>query len=136
MVAALIVSNKKVPFDRLYVHSSGFILKTNPSSMIVSSFKVVGCTFDSKLTWGDMIMDEVKKARCRVGAIRRLRKFLSTKNLKLMYTAFIRPILEYGSLLYCSASSSHLSKLDQAQAETMKSAMGDIQLPPGMKMPF
>jgi len=27
-------------------------------------------------------------------------------------------------------------KLDQAQAETMKSAMGDLQLPPGMKMPF
>ena len=27
-------------------------------------------------------------------------------------------------------------KMDQAQAETMKAAMGDIQLPPGMKMPF
>ncbi len=27
-------------------------------------------------------------------------------------------------------------KLDQAQAETMKSAMGDVQLPPGMKLPF
>ena len=27
-------------------------------------------------------------------------------------------------------------KLDQAQAETMKSAMGDIQLPPGMNLPF
>lgn len=27
-------------------------------------------------------------------------------------------------------------KLDQAQAETMKSAMGDLQMPPGMKMPF
>ena len=27
-------------------------------------------------------------------------------------------------------------KLDEAQAETMKSAMGDIELPPGMKMPF
>lgn len=27
-------------------------------------------------------------------------------------------------------------KLDQAKAETMQSAMGDIQLPPGMKMPF
>jgi DNA-binding YbaB/EbfC family protein len=27
-------------------------------------------------------------------------------------------------------------KLDQAQAETMKSAMGDIPLPSGMKMPF
>jgi len=27
-------------------------------------------------------------------------------------------------------------KLDQAQGQTMKSAMGDIQLPPGMKMPF
>ncbi|MCL4168227.1 UNVERIFIED_CONTAM: hypothetical protein GTU68_026837 [Idotea baltica] len=27
-------------------------------------------------------------------------------------------------------------KMDQAQAETMKSAMGDMQLPPGMKLPF
>lgn len=27
-------------------------------------------------------------------------------------------------------------KLDQFQAETMKSAMGDIQMPPGMKLPF
>ncbi|MGB0908176.1 MAG: YbaB/EbfC family nucleoid-associated protein [Maricaulaceae bacterium] len=27
-------------------------------------------------------------------------------------------------------------KLDEAQAKTMKSAMGDIPLPPGMKLPF
>ncbi|MEE9271863.1 MAG: YbaB/EbfC family nucleoid-associated protein [Robiginitomaculum sp.] len=27
-------------------------------------------------------------------------------------------------------------KIDQKQAETMKNAMGDIQLPPGMDMPF
>jgi len=27
-------------------------------------------------------------------------------------------------------------KLDEAKAETMKSAFGDMQLPPGMKMPF
>lgn len=27
-------------------------------------------------------------------------------------------------------------KLDQAQAETMKSAMGDMPMPPGMKLPF
>ena len=27
-------------------------------------------------------------------------------------------------------------KLDQAQGETMKAAMGDVQFPPGMKMPF
>jgi DNA-binding YbaB/EbfC family protein len=27
-------------------------------------------------------------------------------------------------------------KLDQAQAETMKSSMGNIELPPGMDMPF
>lgn len=27
-------------------------------------------------------------------------------------------------------------KLDEAQAETMKSALGGLQLPPGMKLPF
>jgi DNA-binding YbaB/EbfC family protein len=28
------------------------------------------------------------------------------------------------------------ARLDTAQGETMKNAMGDVQLPPGMKMPF
>lgn len=28
------------------------------------------------------------------------------------------------------------AKLDTAQGETMKNAMGDVELPPGMKMPF
>lgn len=32
-----------------------------------------------------------------------------------MYTSFIRPVIEYGSILYCSASSTHLSKLDRVQ---------------------
>jgi len=27
-------------------------------------------------------------------------------------------------------------KLDEAQAKTMKDAMGDIQMPPGMNLPF
>ena len=45
---------------------------------------------------------------------------LDSENLKLMYTAFIRPIMEYGSILYCSAARTHLEKLDRVQESAMK----------------
>ena len=63
-----------------------------------------------------MIDEKAKKARGRIAALRKLSRFLNTENMQLMYTAFIRPILEYGRLLYCSASKTHLRKLDRVQA--------------------
>ena len=45
---------------------------------------------------------------------------LDQPNLKLMYTMFIRSILEYGSLVYMGAAKSHLDKLDRVQESAMK----------------
>ena len=56
-----------------------------------------------------------KNARCKLGAIRRLRPFLDSENLKLMYTAFVRSGMEYGSVLYMGAADSHLEKLNRIQ---------------------
>lgn len=86
----------------------------------VDSVKIVGYTFDCKLSWSEMVALKAKKARSRVGALRRLTKFLDRENLKLMYTSFIRPILEYGNIVYCSAAQSHLSKLDRVQSAALK----------------
>ena len=66
------------------------------------AIKIVGFTFDCKLTWSGMVADKAKKARTRVAALRRMSGFLDSNNLKLMYTAFVRPVMEYGSLLYVS----------------------------------
>jgi hypothetical protein len=81
----------------------------------VSQMKLVGFIFDSKMTWGPMVDMLAKKARCKLGAIRRLRPYLDSRNLKLMYTAFVRSGMEYGSVLYMGAAESHLLKLDKIQ---------------------
>lgn len=81
----------------------------------VDQMKLVGYTFDSRMTWGPMVDRLARKARCKLGAIRRLSKFLDPQNLKLMYTTFVRSGLEYGSVLYMGAADSHLLKLDRIQ---------------------
>ena len=53
---------------------------------------------------------------------------LDESNLHLMYTMFIRPILEYGSLVYMGAAQSHLDKLDRVQDSAMK--MCDLRFSP------
>ena len=82
----------------------------------VDHIKLVGFTTDSKLTWGLMIDDIAKKARKRIAALYRMSTSLDSGNLKLMYTSFIRFILEYGSVQWMGAAPSHLAKLDRVQA--------------------
>lgn len=121
-MAMMVVSCKREPFDPTGVEFEGHPVKQ------VSSLKVVGYTFDSKLSWPEMVDDKAKKARSRVSMLRRLSRFLNNDNLKLMYTSFIRPVMEYGSLLYVSAAPSHLSKLDRVQAAAER--LGGFQAEP------
>ena len=81
----------------------------------VDEVKLVGFLFDTKLTFSGMIDKLAKKARCKLGALRRLKPMLDQPNLKQMYIMFIRSIMEYGSLVYMGAAKSHLDKLDRVQ---------------------
>ena len=87
----------------------------------VDEVKLVGFTFDAKLTFSSMVDKLAKKARCRLGALRRrLKPMLDQGNMKQMYIMFIRSIMEYGSLVYMGAAKSHLSKFDKIQASAVK----------------
>jgi hypothetical protein len=92
----------------------------------VDQLKLVGYLFDSKMTWGPMVDMLAKKARAKLGAIRRLCPFLDSQNIKLMYTTFIRSGMEYGSMLYMGAAETHLQKLDRIQLSAQ--AMGGFEV--------
>ena len=47
----------------------------------VQEMKLVGFTFDAKLTWGAMVKGLAKKARTRVDAIRRMSRSLDSTNM-------------------------------------------------------
>ena len=78
--------------------------------------KLVGFTFDSKMTMEPMVKKTSKKGRAKIAALFRLRPYLSSDNLELMYKAFVRSAMEYGSLEYMIAAPSNLQKLDRIQA--------------------
>ena len=81
----------------------------------VDELKLVGYLFDSKLTFAGMVDKQARKARSRLAAVRRLKPMLDCSNIQLMYTMFVRSILEYGSVVYMGAAQSHLDKLDRVQ---------------------
>ena len=74
--------------------------------------KLVGYTFDEEMTWASMIDGIAMKARRRLGMLNRLRPLLSDFNMEAMYTSFIRPIMEFGSMQFMGAADVHLKKLD------------------------
>ena len=95
------------PFPRLVF--GGVPVKRKPA------VKLVGFMFDEKMSWAGMIAGIAKKARQRLGMLTRLRPLLDDRNMETMYTTFIRPILEYGSIQFMGASVTHLHKLDTVQ---------------------
>ena len=95
------------PFPR--IRFGGELVKRKPAC------KLVGYLFDEKLSWAGMIADITKKARMRLGMLVRIRRLLNDENMRVMYTTFIRPIMEYGSIQFMGACPVHLQKLDAIQ---------------------
>ena len=108
----MVVSKKeKRAFD-----PTGIAMGTSEVEQVVE-MNLVGftLTFDEKLNWGAMVSALAKKARTRVDDIRRMARSLDSENMLTMYSAFVRPILEYGSTLSMGAKPTNLEKLDRVQ---------------------
>jgi hypothetical protein len=99
--------NMCFPFPR--IKFDGALVKRKPAC------KLVGYLFDEKMSWSGMVSNIATKARARLGMLVRLRRLLDDRNMEAMYTTFIRPILECGSVQFMGASHVHLDKLDAVQ---------------------
>ena len=110
----IVMSNRAEPFDPTGINFDG------EQVVQVETMKLVGFTLDCKLTWKPMVEAIAKKARIRLGALRRLKRHLDSNNIKTMYTAFVRSTMEYGNMLYMGAAPSTLKMLDNIQESAMK----------------
>ena len=81
-----------------------------------SSIKVLGFKFDSLLTWGPHITDILSRARHRAGQLYRCCSLLTEQDMSIIYKSWIRPILEYGNILYSGAAATHLHRLNNLQS--------------------
>ena len=70
------------------------------SSTAVHKVKSLGLLIDEHLTWKDHVDETVKKISKAIGALKRVRPFISVKTALQIYHALIPPYFDYCSFVW------------------------------------
>ena len=81
----------------------------------ITSFKMLGLTFSSKLDWGSYIVSIAKTAFKKIGVLILSMKFLSPEVALYLCKSTIRPCMEYCCHVFAGAPSCYLKLLDKLQ---------------------
>ena len=73
-----------------------------------TSFKYLGVTPSSDLTWHDHIEDMITKINQRLGVLRRVKVFLDLDTRCLLYTSLVLPLFDYGDPIWGDKNNSNL----------------------------
>ena len=95
--------------------------------------KFLGMILDKPLKWGPHIKELIGKASRAMNLLRVVSNTkwgADTKTSLLLYKACIRPILDYGSILYSAAAKVHLSKVGIIQNQCLRLALGAMRTSP------
>ena len=102
---AMIISRKRTPYDlKLYYDETEI--------PITDEIKILGVTFDSKLTWKKHLNNVSGRAGQKLGALRRVSSKLSPQGCATVYKSQVRSVMEVSSLAWLGAAPTHLNKLD------------------------
>ena len=100
-------------------------LKPDISGMdITTSEKDVGVIIDNKLSFDMHIAEKVNKANSVVGAIRRSFEYLDKDTFKKLYTALVRPHLEYANAVWNPYKKKDVTTLENVQRRATKMVPG------------
>ena len=81
----------------------------------VPIIKLVGFTIGSKLYWQKMAWSAVSRGKSMLGALYRMQSLLKPSDLQDVYKSFVRSKMEFGSIEYIAAVSTHLATIDRMQ---------------------
>ena len=105
----MLITNKKI---------RPFIPPIKLNNVVISEVKShenLGLSIMNTLSWKDHITKIVTKAQKRLNVINRYKNYLPRLVLERLYTTMIRPVLEYGDLIYDNAPNHLLRLIDQTQ---------------------
>lgn len=113
-------------FDRVW--HEGFFLNYK-LTVFVSCHKHLGLTLFDDLKWSVYINDIVSNACKKLGLLKKLKFTLGIDKLSKLYITFIRPILEYASVVWDGCSSAEIKKLKK-YSYTLQELSRDFQFWP------
>ena len=94
----------------------------------VSRHKHLGLVFSENGSWTNHIEHILNKAWKRINIMRKLKFLLDRKSLEIIYLSFIRPILEYGDIVWCNINTNEISEINKIQHEAARIATGATKL--------
>ena len=102
-------SKRKIQNNNICIRYSENVLDS------VESMKYLGVTLDKSLTWSLHVKEVVKKVSGTIACIRRIRNYISRKNLITLYYSLILPHLNYCNSVWGNTSKQNLTKLQKLQ---------------------
>ncbi|MCW4344426.1 MAG: reverse transcriptase domain-containing protein [Candidatus Thiodiazotropha endolucinida] len=104
------------------------IFMQNQKIIEVDSHKHVGIVLSNDCSWHQHIKYITDKAWNRINIMRKLKFKLDRKSLEIIYIAFIRPLLEYGDIIWDNCTQYEKNELDKIQNEAARIATGTTKL--------
>ena len=83
----------------------------------VDVLKILGIHFDRKLLWSHMIDHLATRCRQCLGALYCIRDYLGQSGIITAFRSFVRPVCEYGGVVFMGASTTHLQKRIQCRKQ-------------------
>lgn len=90
----------------------------------VEQHKHLGAILAQDLSWSSHIQSVVAKSNKRLGLMKRFKYLWSRKSLEKCYMSFIRPVIEYGNILYDNCTKEDHDNLENVQLEAARIVTG------------
>ena len=86
--------------------------------------KILGIQVDENLTWNSHFNFLSKKLSSYMWLLSKIRTYLSTEHRLLFYNAYIKPHLDYCSLIWSNTSNLNINKVNKLQRRSCKLILG------------
>ena len=90
----------------------------------VDTHKHLGLHFSNDGSWHEQIQYIKNKAWARINVMRKLKFRLDRRSLEIYYTAFTRPLLEYGDVVWDNCTQYEKDEYERTQHEAARIATG------------
>ena len=117
----LITSRQK----RMNLNNAVLNLQYNDIDITITTCdKILGIHVDNNLTWNNHFNFLSKKLSSHLWLLSKVRIYLSIEHRVLFYNAYIKPHIDYCSLIWSNTSSSNISKITRLQRRACKLILG------------
>ena len=82
--------------------------------------KILGVYVDENLLWNEQFNHISKKLSTNLWLLSKIRSYLTSKHRLLFYNAYVKPHIEYCSVVWCNTSNSNINKINKLQRRACK----------------